>query len=564
MTNAFSNQAENFPEETELVAILNDLKWCIPQYYDDRGIEASELRQEQEASKWWSAAEESYLQLCGSKSDFLRKNAFMLGLGGEVKNVVTVDGDVEAIEEARRAVEKVVAHRCGLSQRQKQASNFLWKLASTFYDHHLELSVWVSRQRIDLLTIMGSAYDGSRADSLHNLGFYLSKLNKWEETIEPMRDAVAIRRALFAKSPGHYRPHIADSIHNLGYYLSECRRWKAAAELTQEALELRQALVADYPKSYRAELAYSLHNQGNFRNELDQWTEATELMEKAVELRRALYAERPDTYRVDLAWSFQQLGLFESKVKNWDAAVEATEQTVALRQALFSSNPQKYGPHLARSLFDLGEYQAQLGRWSEAVGVLEKCVSIREELLTQKVNGQRNLLVLSLQLLESYHSESGNEHQAAVVREKIVNMRQALIHEDDVSNKVDLSTWCNDFAWHLRVFGRPEKGLIHAQEAIDVIRGAPSMELPSVAHIFSCSLDTAAACLYDMGQFKEAIVYSEEAVLVLRLLHKNHPKHSGYLTNLIEVMGIHGKILEALGEREAAEKLAQEAAGFRL
>ena len=96
------------------------MKWCIPQYFEDRGTQASELRNDQEASAWWSASEEAYLQLSGSKIDFTREKVFVLGLDGQVEKAATVVGDLEALEEARRVVEKVVAHRCGLAQRQQK------------------------------------------------------------------------------------------------------------------------------------------------------------------------------------------------------------------------------------------------------------------------------------------------------------------------------------------------------------------------------------------------------------------------------------------------------------
>ena len=522
------------------------------------GMQAAERGEDMEASGWWSASEAAYLQLCGSKEDFVRDRVFLLNLGGQVEGGKILHGEEEMVEEGRRVVEKIVVHRCGLAQRKTTTLDFLWKLADSFTSHRPELSVYVYRQRVDLLIPMGASYNSYLADSFNNLGFYLSKLERWEEAIEPMQAAVTLRRTLFAQHPSIYQPYLANSLHDLGYFHSECRRWKDAMEFTKEALELRQALVADNPEGYNIDFAWSLHNQGNFLYELKQLKEAAELMKKAVEVRQLLYAKIPDTFRVDLAWSFHQLALFQSKLKNWEAAAEAAEQAVKLRQDLFSADATKYGPNLADSLIALASYRGRLKEWAKAADAAGRSTSLLEELYTQDP-GQRGFLVWSLHSLEFYLSEAGSQQMAATVMKNIMNMRQKLMQGDAETHR-SLASCVNDFGWELREFGRPEKGLTYAEDAITIIRATQSMEQPMMMDCLACSLDTAATCLHDLGRPGEALTYGEEAVSLSRSLYERDPADNWYRKNFVGNMKRHAKVLGTLARTGDAEKIVQQIA----
>ena len=512
------NQSNSFPQELEFIALLKDVKWCIAEYYNDRGIEAEKLGDLDEASDWWSTSEKAFLQLIDSADSFLRQTVYRLGMDGSLEKVKTVTLDAEMIDEAKAVLGRVVDHRCGLTHRQEVVQQFLEDLADNVGAYQRELSIDFCLRRTHLLQEMGSTFEHLLAASFHDLGYHQSKLEKWKETVESTQNAVDLRRSLFATDSHTYQPSFAASLHNLGLYQSKLRDWEAAMQATEQALELRQALYATDPEEYCEDLAWSYHNLGDFRSEMKQWSRAAEAMQKAVELRQELFVHNSETYREDLAWSLHNLACYLGKLNELERAVELANQALVLRQYLFDVDP----------------------------------------------TAHRKSLVWSFQTLEFFYSELGDHDAAADARKKAVGLRDVLLREDADKYRVDVANWVNGFGWFLRDSQRPEKGLSLAQEAIAILRVAPSMGSdPEFQASLACTLDTVAACLHDIDRSEEGLPYSKEAITLIISLHKQIPSDSGYRVNLVDIADIHSKILTKLGREEEVRLFEQEVAEIR-
>ena len=150
-------------------------------------MQAARLSLVEEASEWWSAAENAYFHVCDEKDDLLRETVCALGLDGQVVMSYTVHNKQEMVDEARRVVEKVVIHRCSLTQRGELANSFLSGLAYRLSSYQQGLAVWVSHQRVDLVSSTSTFTSGDLANSLHGLASYLTKVTNWQDAIESIR-----------------------------------------------------------------------------------------------------------------------------------------------------------------------------------------------------------------------------------------------------------------------------------------------------------------------------------------------------------------------------------------
>ncbi len=71
-------------------------------------------------------------------------------------------------------------------------------------------------------------------------------------------DATDICRELAADSPDAFRPYLASSLNNLGIHLAELERREEALAAIQEAVTIRRELATRWPDAYQHELARAL------------------------------------------------------------------------------------------------------------------------------------------------------------------------------------------------------------------------------------------------------------------------------------------------------------------
>ena len=197
------------------------------------------------------------------------------------------------------------------------------------------------------------------ARKLNDAGVRLGEARRLVKALAMSKEAVNIRRALYARNPETYGNDLAGSLDNLGIRLGELDRKPDALAMSEEAVNIRRALYARNPEAYGNDLAGSLHNLGIRLSELDRKPEALAMSEEAVNIYRALYARNPEVYGNDLARSLDNLGIRLSELDRKPEALAMSEEAVNIRRALYARNPEAYGNDLAGSLDNLGN---RLGR----------------------------------------------------------------------------------------------------------------------------------------------------------------------------------------------------------
>jgi hypothetical protein len=136
------------------------------------------------------------------------------------------------------------------------------------------------------------------AASLENVSLTLSELDRQEEAIAAIEEAVGICRTLVKEDPAS-RAALASGLGTLAIRLSAVDRDREALAAEEECIELRRGLAAEDPR-FREDLALVLFNVSLTHQWLNQRADALAAAEEATGLYRELAAEDPD-YREKLA-----------------------------------------------------------------------------------------------------------------------------------------------------------------------------------------------------------------------------------------------------------------------
>ncbi|MDX6738451.1 serine/threonine-protein kinase [Actinocorallia sp. A-T 12471] len=232
--------------------------------------------------------------------------------------------------------------------------------------------------------------------ALHNLGIALSGDRQNAHALQVKRQAVRIRRGLYADDPARYRPGLASSLQSLGTTLTTLRRDHEALPVKREAAELRRALHAADPDRYRADLATSVQALAVTLGDLDRKDEALPYAREAVELRRALYAADPGRHGPLLAACLHELSTTLSGLKQDDEALKAAEESITLRRALYAKDAGRHRAALASVLLSLGITLGNLGRKEQALAAKQEAVELRRALYAANPGRYRAPLATAL------------------------------------------------------------------------------------------------------------------------------------------------------------------------
>ncbi len=238
-----------------------------------------------------------------------------------------------------------------------------------------------AQEALDQLTHARNAgYDATqpradRARLLNNLSNRLADLDRHDDALTAIQEAVTHYRALASEHPDAFLPNLAASLNNLSNSLADLGRDEDALTAIQEAVELRRALAAERPALFLSNLATSLNNLSNSLAGLGRDEDALTAIQEAVTHYRALATERPDAFLPNLAASLNNLSNRLADLGRDEDALTAIQEAVELRRALAVERPDVFRPDLAISLDNLSNRLADLGRREEALTAIQEAVT---------------------------------------------------------------------------------------------------------------------------------------------------------------------------------------------
>ena len=221
--------------------------------------------------------------------------------------------------------------------------------------------------------------DGRRrrlAAALNNLADRLGDLDRREDALAAIEEAVTRYRQLTAAQPDVFTPDLAAALNNLANRLGDLDRREDALAAIQEAVSRYRQLDAAQPDVFTPDLAAALNNLANRLGDLDRWHDALATIQEAVDLRRQLADALPDEFTPDLATSLNNLWGALAELGRREDALAAIGEAVALRRRLAMAQPDAFTPVLATSLSNLVDALAILDRPRDALAAAEEAVTL--------------------------------------------------------------------------------------------------------------------------------------------------------------------------------------------
>jgi len=556
------------------LALLDDAKWCIPPYLDQlvQKLDATKLDATSatgekkplsgvgEAFSRWEEVNKVYLQLCHPEESLRRHVICQLTTEGGLEMVREVSGHDAQVEAAITIIQTVIAHRADLAQNigrshRIEISNFLLNLSKQTQTHHSDLASIASHHSVELLSDIVVVNFGSQKDSLAGsyafLGNAYGELGNWTQARDAMQEAVW----LYEKHAGEDETYLLEGLRSLASYHAALEDWAGAAKANQKAVMLSEKMIPSILDTDQVNLALDLWMVGYYLGRLERWHEAVAAARKGLEIYEGMFGRIPEKPLEDHITCLKNLCFYLGKLERWTEAVEEKVKVVNMYQSMFATSPDAYREQLATQFSHLGYYLSEAERWTEAVEAQQKSVALHEEMFAKSPDAHRGELAASLQVLGARLEEAKRWSECAATWERVVQFRREMFSDGDDSSRLSLADGLNYLAWNLCLSGRSADGLPPILESISLLRESSSPDSTSTKFRLSCSLDTAAVCLYSLVRFEEAVSYSEEAVSIARFLHQSGDIKEETHKDILET---YRKVLEALGRVEEAREVEAE------
>ncbi|GIE36841.1 hypothetical protein Ait01nite_098860 [Actinoplanes italicus] len=372
-----------------------------------------------------------------------------------------------------------------------------------------------------------ASHRGGLATALDNLGIAHTELNQPELALEPVREALEIRRALAEDQPSRYRTPLAASLINLGTLASRLGRRDDALAYTADAAAIYRDLTATDPDAYLPDLAMALANVATYTSEMGRLREAFGPAREALEIRRRLATANPGAYRPALAASLNSLGVLWSLAGRPDRALEPAEEAVIAYRSLAGTDPAAHEADLAGALTNLGIRRSEAGLADHALSPATEATEIYRRLAGADPATYLPGLAASLLNLAARHYDLDRPREAVVQASESVRILHQAAAGNPGAHLPDLATALTNLAAFLLEAGRPHEAIRPQRRALAIRRRLaatlPQAFLPGVAN----SLLNLGSVLAEAGRPGTAVRHTREAVTIYRRLSESDPDAYG-------------------------------------
>lgn len=217
-----------------------------------------------------------------------------------------------------------------------------------------------SQQALEKLDALGDHDGPRRAEALNSRGLVYERQGRYDEALDALERAIAIREALVPPAP----LELSDTLLNLGNVQGKQKRPAAAITTLERARSVReQALWPDHPSLYR--IHASLSNRWREQGELER---AEQAQLRALTLARGLGANHPRLANLHLG-----MAQLLDRQHEFDRALEHAKQADEVLTAVYG----KDGLERLASLEAIGQVHLDAGQPSKAVPVLEESLALQ-------------------------------------------------------------------------------------------------------------------------------------------------------------------------------------------
>ncbi|WP_433724812.1 tetratricopeptide repeat protein [Actinoplanes sp. CA-051413] len=205
------------------------------------------------------------------------------------------------------------------------------------------------------------------APELGNLSGRLAELDRFEESAQAAKVALAVYRLLDRLDAGSVDDRIGSALNNLAMSLLNTDDEDGALDAALEAISIRRKLAANNAVRTLADLAASLDNVGIIYHHRDDLPSAVEASSEAVRIFRRLWVPKTDAYAWELAASLDNHGGLRWELDDRERAIEYIAESAMHFRRLTEANSDAFSVDLYKSLNNLSNKLWDLGRRDEAI-----------------------------------------------------------------------------------------------------------------------------------------------------------------------------------------------------
>ena len=254
--------------------------------------------------------------------------------------------------------------------------------------------------------------DDDVANSLHEMGSELQKINHFTQAEAEFNEALAIRRQLADNNPDAYLPYVAHTLNNLANLHSDTNRHQEAEEEYNEALTIRRQLAEKNPDAYLPDVATTLNNLALLHSDTNRHQEAEEEYNEALTIYRQLADNNPDAYLPAVASTLNNLANLHKVTNRHQEAEAEHNEALTIRRQLADNNPDAYLPDLAMTLNNLAALHYETNRHQEAEAEYNEALTTYRQLADNNPDAYLPAVADTLNNLASLHRVT-NRHQEA-------------------------------------------------------------------------------------------------------------------------------------------------------
>ncbi|TFK25739.1 hypothetical protein FA15DRAFT_693537 [Coprinopsis marcescibilis] len=369
-------------------------------------------------------------------------------------------------------------------------------------------------------------FGGKLARVLHNTADNLIFRGSHKQATPYIVEAIKLRRSLARDDPDKYEVPLSESL--LKYVVSLIQSGKApdALEFGEEALAIRRRLAVSNPSQFDAHLPAALVRVAWILRECGRHDDAIHISAESVQVCRRLAKHDSAAYEELLAASLHSHALCLSMTEaTWIDGVQVAHEAVDLRRRLALEDRGRFSDGLAESLFNLAYDLDQCGRSSDAVPFALESVEIRRFLAEKNLKAHEPSLATSLHYYALYLSKSAATLEDSIqFGQEAVSIRRQLAQDNPQNFREDLAQSLLNLAWDLDSCNRTSEAVPISLEYVRIRRQLAELDPSTNEPLLASSLHFHALYLSKTsGTLEDSIEYGRNAVAIRRRLAADNP-----------------------------------------
>ena len=273
--------------------------------------------------------------------------------------------------------------------------------------------------------------------ALLNYSNHLVNAGRYEEGLEPARQALELIGRLARKNPDRFDPDYAISLSNYANHLGDAGRNEEALDYARQALNIRERLVQKNLDRFEYDHTKSLSNYAHRLSHAGRNEEALDHARRALKIDKRLAQNNPIRFDSNYARSLSNYSSYLNDLGRNEEALEPALQALELRERLAQTNRDRFEPDYATSLRIYAIRLGDAGRNKEALEHAHQALNIHERLAQTSLDRFEPDYATSLSNYANLLSDTGRDEEAREYGRQALEIFQRLVQKAPISFQAD-------------------------------------------------------------------------------------------------------------------------------